>query len=64
MDSDTKIESSAARGEASCCGNSARNPDEKVQPPRTTAEAVTEQQPMEQTGSRKGKSKGCCCGGG
>ena len=64
MDSDTKNQSSAAGGEASCCGNSARNPDEKVQPPRTSAESVTEQPPMEQTEPRKGKSKGCCCSGG
>jgi hypothetical protein len=64
MDRNTKAVSSAAGGEAPCCGKSARSADEKVQPPRTSAEPVTEQQPMEQTGSRKGKSKGCCCGGG
>lgn len=64
MDRNTKAESSAAGGEASCCGKSARNPDREVQLPRTSAEPVTEQQAMEPTGPRKGESKGCCCGGG
>lgn len=64
MDRNTKAASSAAGGETSCCGNSVRNPDEKVQPPGSSAEPVAEKQPMEQTGPRNGKSKGCCCGGG
>ena len=64
MDRNMKAVSSAAGGEAPCCGNSACHADGEVQPPRTSAKPVTEQQPMEQTGPRKGKSKGCCCGGG
>ena len=64
MDRNTKAESSAAGGEARCCGNSARSTDREVQPPRSSAKPVTEQQAMEQTGPRKGESKGCCCGGG
>ncbi len=64
MDRNTRTESSAVGGEAPCCGSSARGADRDVQPPRTSAEPVTKQQPMEQTGPRKVKSKGCCCGGG
>ena len=64
MDRNTKTASSTADGEASRCGNSARSALREVQPPRTSAAPVTEQQPMESTGARKGKSKGCCCGGG
>lgn len=64
MNTNTKSLNPAAQGEAACCGSSARNADGEVQPLRTSAEPVTEQQPMEQTGPGKGKSKGCCCGGG
>jgi hypothetical protein len=64
MNTTTKAANPAAGGEAPCCGNGAHSADGEVQPPRTSAEPVTEQQPMEQTGPRKGKSKGCCCGGG
>ena len=60
MDTNTKAVNPAAQVDSPCCGNS----EGKVRLPRTHAEPITEQQPMEPTGARKDKSKGCCCGGG
>lgn len=60
MDTNTKGVKPAALVDGSCCGNS----EGEVRSLRTHAEPITEQQPMESTGAPKGKSKGCCCGGG
>ena len=60
MDTKTKAVNPAAQVEGPCCGNS----EGKVRPARTPAESIAEQQPKEPTGAPKGKSNGCCCGGG
>ena len=60
MDTNTKAVKPAAQVDGPCCGNS----EGEVRQPRTPAEPITEQQPMEPTGAPKGMSKGCCCGGG
>lgn len=60
MDTNTKPGNPAAQVDGPCCGNS----EGEVRPPRPPAESFPEQQPMEPAGARKGKSKGCCCGGG